>query len=161
MKPALMSAVTLALLAGCANQDMTPNAGPISHERTENCKATTKAEIAALFQDWNAALQTGDPQQVVDLYANDSILLPTVSNQPRLAAAEKADYFQHFMQDRPSGSIDLSSIEIGCNMAVDAGLYSFAFADTGTVVRGRYSFTYRWNGSQWLITSHHSSKMPE
>lgn len=161
MKPALMSAVALAFLAGCASQDMPWSSSPISTEHTETCKATTKAEIAALFQDWNNALQSGDPQQVVNLYADGSILLPTVSNQPRLSAAEKADYFEHFMQNGPSGSIDLSSIELGCNMAVDAGLYSFAFARTGAVVRGRYSFSYRWDGSKWQITSHHSSRMPE
>ena len=38
-------------------------------------------------------------------------------------------------------------IEIGCNTAVDAGLYTFTFAKTGEEVSGRYSFTYRWNGS--------------
>ena len=52
-------------------------------------------------------------------------------------------------------------VEIGCNSAVDAGLYTFTFAKTGAKVSGRYTYTYRWNGSQWLITSHHSSAMPE
>ena len=52
-------------------------------------------------------------------------------------------------------------IEVGCNSALDAGLYTFTFAKTGTVVSGRYSYSYRWDGSQWLITSHHSSAMPE
>jgi hypothetical protein len=44
---------------------------------------------------------------------------------------------------------------------VDAGLYTFTFAKTGDVVKARYTYTYRWNGSEWLITSHHSSAMPE
>jgi hypothetical protein len=52
-------------------------------------------------------------------------------------------------------------VEIGCNSAVDAGLYTFTFAKTGDVVKARYSYTYRWDGSTWLITSHHSSAMPE
>jgi hypothetical protein len=52
-------------------------------------------------------------------------------------------------------------IEIGCNTAVDAGLYTLTFARTGQTVSGRYSFTYRFDGSKWLITCHHSSVMPE
>ena len=94
-------------------------------------------------------------------YAEKSILLPTLSNKPRLTPAEKEDYFHHFMTNRPSGRVDFRAIELGCNTAVDAGLYTFTFAATGATVSGRYSYTYRWNGSRWLITSHHSSAMPE
>jgi len=128
---------------------------------TETCKAATTAEIAALFDRWNASLQSLDPHKVVANYAPDSILLPTVSNKPRLTVAEKEDYFDHFLHDHPSGKIDMSHIEIDCNVAVDAGLYTFTFAKTGAVVHGRYTYTYRWDGKQWLITSHHSSAMPE
>lgn len=56
---------------------------------------------------------------------------------------------------------DIRFIEVGCNFAVDAGLYIFAFAKTDAVVKARYSYTYHWGGKQWLITSHHSSAMPE
>jgi hypothetical protein len=129
--------------------------------RTETCKVASKMEIAALFDRWNASLQTGEPHKVVANYAKESILLPTVSNRPRLTSEEKEDYFHHFLEDEPSGKIDMSYIELGCNTAVDAGLYTFTFAKTGAVVSGRYSYTYRWNGSEWLITSHHSSAMPE
>ena len=148
-----------AALAGCASTQIAPQQTASAH--TESCKATSKAEIAALFDRWNRSLQTGDAQQVVANYAQQSILLPTVSNQPRLTPAEKLDYFQHFLENRPSGKIDMSVIEIGCNTAWDAGLYTFTFAKTGASVSGRYTYTYRWNGTQWLITSHHSSAMPE
>ena len=106
-------------------------------------------------------MQTGDPHKIVAHYAERSILLPTLSNKPRLTPAENEDYFHHFVENRPSGKTDLRIVEIGCNTAVDAGLYTFAFAKTGAAVSGRYSYTYRWDGSKWLITSHHSSAMPE
>jgi len=155
-----VSVVVFALaLAGCATtQDTIKN---VQTSRTESCKATSEQEIAALFDRWNQSLQTGDPHKVVANYAERSILLPTVSNKPRFTPAEKEDYFHHFLEDRPLGKIDLRSIELGCNSAVDAGLYTFSFAKTGAVVGARYTYTYRWDGTQWLITSHHSSAMPE
>lgn len=85
----------------------------------------------------------------------------TVSNKARLTPAEKDDYFHHFLENKPSGKIDQRFIEIGCNTALDAGLYTFTFAKTGAKVSGRYSYTYKWDGKQWLITHHHSSMMPE
>lgn len=129
--------------------------------QTETCKATTEQEIASLFDRWNQSLQTGDPHAIVANYAERSILLPTVSNKPRLTPAEKEDYFRHFLENRPSGTIDLRFIDIGCNDAVDAGLYTFVFARTGARVSARYSHSYRGDGSKWLITSHRSSAMPE
>ena len=155
-----MKLVTLIALAGYAVL-----AGSVSNAaqatRTETCKATSEKEIASLFDRWNESLKTGDPHKVVANYAERSILLPTVSNKPRLTPAEKEDYFKYFLEDRPSGKIDQRFVEIGCNSAIDAGLYTFTFAKTGAVVSGRYSYTYHWDGSKWLITSHHSSAMPE
>lgn len=159
MKLVRLAALTF-VLAGCAMNQGTPS-NTQAPSRTESCRATSEQEIAALFDRWNQSLQTGDPHEVVANYAERSILLPTVSNKPRLTAAEKEDYFHHFLQDRPSGKIDFRRIELGCNSAVDAGLYTFTFARTGAVVKARFTYTYRWDGVQWLITSHHSSAMPE
>lgn len=125
-----------------------------------NCKPTSRQEIAALFDRWNQSLQTGDPRKVAANYTEDAILLPTVSDKPRLTTAERVEYFEHFLADHPSGKIDLRRIYLGCNSAVDSGLYTFTFARTGAVVPARYTYTYRWNGKSWLITSHHSSAMP-
>lgn len=128
--------------------------------RSEVCRKVSEPQIAALFDRWNASLQTGDAKKVVANYAKVSILLPTVSNKPRVSAEEKEDYFEHFLARKPVGAIDRRSIEIDCNSAIDAGLYTFRFGD-GSEVHARYTFTYKWNGRQWLITSHHSSAMPE
>ena len=126
----------------------------------EECDMPLKAEIAALFDRWNASLRTGDPRRVVANYAPNSILLPTVSNRARFTIAEKEDYFTHFLMKRPEGSIDDRLIEVDCNSATDSGLYTFRFGD-GTKVKARYSFSYKKIGNDWLITSHHSSAMPE
>jgi uncharacterized protein (TIGR02246 family) len=160
----LFTAVTALALAGCASHRSTENQDTENYAqvpRAERCKHTSEHKIAALFDRWNASLQTGDPHKVVANYAEDSILLPTLSNQPRLTPSEKEEYFEHFLADEPSGRIDFRRIYLGCNVAVDAGLYTFTFARTGAVVPARFTYTYRWDGAQWLITSHHSSLMPE
>lgn len=154
------SLLLFALLAGCSSPPQDPaalndNSGPAG------CRPTSEAEIAALFERWNRSLQTGDPHQVVANYAVDSVLLPTVSNIPRMTPEQKEDYFAHFLENRPSGVIDSRTIQLYCNTAVDVGLYTFTFAKTGSQVHARYTYTYKWDGQQWLITSHHSSAMPE
>lgn len=128
--------------------------------RTETCKNVSEKEVAALFDRWNNSLKTGDPKKVVANYATKSVLLPTVSNTPRLTPETKTEYFEHFLEKKPVGKIDSRTIEIDCNSALDAGLYTFTLGD-GSSVKARYTFTYKWNGKKWLITSHHSSAMPE
>jgi hypothetical protein len=71
-----------------------------------------------------------------------------------------ADYFEMFLKLNPQGRIDVRTIQVACNTALDAGIYTFTLGD-GRKVQARYTYTYRWDGSQWLITSHHSSAMPE
>lgn len=144
------------MLAGCTSTTSAP-----SSSRTETCKSTSEKEVAALFDRWNQSLQTGDAQKVAANYAAKSVLLATISNTPRMDAAQKEDYFKVFLANRPFGRIDSRTIFLGCNTAVDVGLYTFTFAKTGAVVKARYTYTYQWDGNQWLISSHHSSAMPE
>lgn len=151
--------ITSLLIVGCVIP--ASNRDQCARPCTGRSISPTEQEIAALFDSWNRSLQSGDPKQVVACYAEQSILLPTHSNRPRFTRAEKGDYFQHFLENQPSGEITMRQIQIGGDMAVDTGLYTFHFAKTGDKVRARYSFTYRWDGKQWLIISHHSSTMPE
>jgi uncharacterized protein (TIGR02246 family) len=154
----VLSVVFAGAVAGCVSTSSGPGSAPSG---SEVCKASNEQEISALFDRWNSSLQTGVPREVVANYAPRSVLLPTVSNKPRLTEAEKEDYFQHFLENKPNGKIDSRTIFIGCNTAVDAGLYTFTFGTTGEQVKARYTYTYMWDGKQWLITTHHSSAMPE
>jgi uncharacterized protein (TIGR02246 family) len=156
MKRLLAISVISCVLAACATERLASQGA-----NTETCQVTSETEIAELFARWNTSLQTGDPHKVVANYAEHSILLPTVSNKPRTTVEEKEDYFHHFLENRPAGVIDWRSIEIDCNSAIDTGLYTFTFASNGKQVKARYTFTYKWFGDRWLITSHHSSAMPE
>ncbi len=96
---------------------------------TASCAKTSEAEITAMFDNWNAALATLDAHNVAMMYVHDAILLPTVSNKPRVTHDEIEEYFVHFLKKRPHGTIDWRIIKIGCNIASDTGLYTFTLHD--------------------------------
>lgn len=151
-------------LAACGGGEKRKNKQSVEEKTTANgyvCKAVGDDEVAAQFTRWNEALKTGDAKTVASLYALDSVLLPTVSDKVRYTPAEKEDYFKHFLEKKPVGEINERAIQIGCNWALDAGIYTFTYQKTGEKATGRYSYTYRWDGKQWQISSHHSSLMPE
>jgi uncharacterized protein (TIGR02246 family) len=120
----------------------------------------SEVEITALFDEWNNALKTGDPEQVTALYANDAILLPTMSNLVRHNHSEIKDYFVHFLEKGPVGVINESNIRSFGQLAINSGIYTFSFKD-GTSAPARFTFVYRRNGERWQIVEHHSSLMPE
>jgi len=144
-------ALSLALLSAHALA-ATPGPG--------GCVKVDETQIKSLFDRWNDSLLTGDAHKVADNYVSDAVLLPTISNHVRLTDAERVDYFEHFLEKKPSGKIDSRTIRLGCNKAIDSGIYTFTFADKSAVT-ARYTFTYTWDGKAWKISSHHSSAMPE
>lgn len=130
---------------------------------TEQCAAISTEQVAGLFDKWNASLKTLDPDAVTANYSDDAVLLPTVSNTPRLNHAEIRDYFVHFLQKHPQGTIDSRTIKLGCNTATDMGVYTFKLKDGKVTknVQARYTFQYVIENGQWVIEHHHSSAMPE
>ena len=133
---------------------------PLARARP-GCQPVTQAEVAGLFARWNASLQTKDPRRVAANYEPDAVLLPTVSNHPRVTPEGIQDYFAHWLPKGPEGRIVYSHVKLGCNMATDAGVYEFTY-DNGDKVTARYSFIYTYDPArrQWLIWNHHSSAMP-
>jgi uncharacterized protein (TIGR02246 family) len=117
-------------------------------------------EILSLFDEWSAALKTGDPGRVAALYADDAVLLPTISNKVRHDHGEIRDYFALFVGMVPTGVIDEANVRVFGDLAINSGLYTFTFAD-GSTVAARFTFVYRRSGDRWQIIEHHSSRMPE
>ena len=119
-------------------------------------------EIASLFDQWNAALLTADPDNVVACYASNAILLPTVSAQVRHNHAEIREYFVHFCAKAPQGRIDEANIRVFDDIAINSGRYTFELTDEGqrVDVAARFTFVYRKIDTKWLIIEHHSSVLP-
>jgi hypothetical protein len=65
----------------------------------------------------------------------------------------------------PVGTINSSTVKIGCNTAARLGTWTVTVMDpsTGakTDIKARYSFLYRIEDGAWKIDHLHSSMMPE
>lgn len=132
---------------------------------SERCRAITRAEVRALFDHWNAALATDDPDTVVRTYAPDAVLLPTVKSGPLIGPAAIRGYFVTFLKKHPHGRIDTRTIHVGCNIAYDVGLYTFTLdgptPDLRQELHARYTYIYAPIHGHWLIVHHHSSVVPQ
>ena len=130
-----------------------------------SCARITEKQVEALFDRWNRALATKNPDTVVANYGPDATLLPTVQNGPLIGPTAIRGYFVHFLEKSPQGTIDQRIVHIGCNIAYDIGLYTFELdgdqPGTRTKVGARYTFIYAPEGGKWLIVHHHSSALPE
>ncbi|MCX5049896.1 MULTISPECIES: SgcJ/EcaC family oxidoreductase [unclassified Streptomyces] len=159
-RAAIVTATATAVVALGAVGTVVATAGPSAEAMP------AKSQIAGLFDTWNKALQTGDSDKVADLYANNAVLLPTVSNEVRTDRAAIVDYFDHFLQNKPVGTKVKTIVNVlDSNSAIDTGVYKFTLTDHDTgkkkVVEARYTYTYEKIDGKWLIVNHHSSAMPE
>ena len=119
------------------------------------------ADVLGLFDQWNTALSTLNPDTVTALYADNAVLLPTVSNQVRHNHEEIRDYFVGFLQKSPRGVVDEFNVNILSDThATNSGVYTFTFGD-GSKVSARFSYLYVASNDGWKILQHHSSAMPE
>ena len=119
------------------------------------------ADVLGLFDQWNTALSTLNPDTVTALYADNAVLLPTVSNQVRHNHEEITDYFVGFLQKSPQGVVDEFNVNILSDTHVtNSGVYTFTFGD-GSKVSARFSYLYVASDDGWKILQHHSSAMPE
>jgi uncharacterized protein (TIGR02246 family) len=133
--------------------------------KSMQCAIVTQADVESLFGAFNNAWATKNPDTVAQLFTKDAVLLATVSNTPRTDHASIRDYFVGFLKPNPVGTINSSTVKIGCNTAARLGTWTVTVTDpstgTKTDIKARYSFLYRIEDGVWKIDHLHSSMMPE
>ncbi len=149
------SAISVAALAAAA---------PAAAQTAQPCAPVTSTQVEAQFSQFNDAWATRDPDRVTQLFARDAVLLATISNTPRTDHAGIRDYFVSFLRGAPVGTINTSTVHVGCNIATRVGTWTVNIANAEgqrSDVRARYSFIYRYENGRWVIAHLHSSMMPE
>lgn len=121
-----------------------------------------RSEIENLFQKWNNALQTGDPDFVTTFYADNAVLLPTLSPVVRSSHEMIRDYFRFFLQFNPRAVLSEYHIRHFGDTAINSGIYVFTLTRGGKeeTLPVRFTFVYHKLPDGWKIAEHHSSALP-
>ena len=133
-----------------------------------------KTTPKAFLDKWLSTVATGDPGRVTSLYADDAILLPTVSSDIAVGKNNIKLYFDTFLLQSPVGVVNdlYTRLEDKGNIAIIDGNYTFTL--TGpiavvddvpnaeqTVVPARFTFVLKNVNGDWKILTQHSSVKPE
>jgi hypothetical protein len=100
------------------------------------------ADVTKLFNKWNDAAATLDPDAVAKLYASKCVLLPTISDTPRTDYAGLKSYFTDFLKMKPQGVILESNVIQGEDWCMDAGVYEFTMGATVSFAALRCSWAW-------------------
>jgi len=119
-----------------------------------------------LLQKWVAAIKSGDPKRVTELYHRDAILLGTFSNKERVGHELILEYFENLLKSPVEVEIVSEHQATSETYSLNSGLYNFV--TEGKTINARFSFVYALFNvksekypPEWKIISHHSSVMPE
>ena len=105
-----------------------------------------------------------DIDAVVDLYAQDGLLLGTFSDEIRIGKEKIKEYFQFFLAKKPKASIVESKTHTTSdNSLTISGFYDFEVDGSSGVrelAHARFTFVFQKRGDDFKILSHHSSVTP-
>ena len=119
-------------------------------------------QVADATAEWIATFNTRDPVRISALYAADAILWGTVSKTIRTKPEEILEYFKESSATRPNLRMFLGEYHVRLygDIATNSGYYTSRNPVDGqeVVIPMRFTFTYRREGSRWMIVNHHSSR---
>lgn len=116
--------------------------------------------IKAALDHWVEAVRTSDVQTVLNCYASESQLLPTLDATIANNSEKKQRYFKSFLAKGPICTItDYYATVLSESAGVINGNYSFRFAD-GSSAAARFTYVFVEEAGELKIQTHHSSLQP-
>jgi len=119
--------------------------------------------VISYIQNWLNTVCEHNPRNIVDLYAEDGVLLGTVAENIKTGKREIIEYFNMFVTKEPCGEINTIYVQDYGNLAIADGTYTFELNnDEGgrDSVEARFTFVLKRVGREWKIATHHSSVNP-
>jgi uncharacterized protein (TIGR02246 family) len=131
-------------------------ASPVS---AVECVPAANSDFVDALDKWNAAVVTGHPDKVTRLYALHATLMPANGTMPRIGYDAIRHHFLYLLPDAPSVHVLKREIRIGCEIAIDSGIYlvSTGPKNARRTEKQRFTFIYTRYDETWLIEHHHAS----
>lgn len=120
--------------------------------------------VDKLLSHWVQVLSTGQLDRLLELYAADSILIPTFNDRLHLDSDDREQYFLQLMSlDNLRVTVIEQHPRRRSDIAFNSGIYEFRFMRDGHEqwFLARFSFVYEMTEKGWKILEHHSSLLPE
>jgi len=133
-------------------------------------EAISDQAVIKARDQWIRAVEAKDVDGVVELYAEDGILLGTVDTKetgPRKGRERIRNYFNHFLaNDEVRAQFpedNQAEIRILDNIAFYSGYYTFRLTNNGQtkVANAKFTYVYREQEGQLQILLHNSGLTPE
>ena len=128
-----------------------------------NAETPEMLEVKEALNTWLKAVSSGTPDAVMTLYADNAVLLPTLSPVICDTPAKRLDYFKVFTaNEKLQGKIDELHTRVHGDIGVNSGHYTFTFIKNGQPVSAaaRFTYVYKKTPLGWMILEHHSSLQP-
>lgn len=113
---------------------------------------------------WTERVAADRIEEVLELYAEDAVLVPTLSNEIHVTEAGRRRYFEFLLSRNVlhcTVEQEVERIELNRGTVAIGGIYTFVFGKEDgkeEAVPARFLFTFEDIDGRWLITGHHSSR---
>ncbi|SDI20732.1 MULTISPECIES: SgcJ/EcaC family oxidoreductase [Bradyrhizobium] len=126
---------------------------------TGPARAAPVEDAAAVWAQWEQVYNSGDVDEIVALYTEDSLLFGSTAQL--FAGSEGArTYFNKLPAGTRVKMGDQHTIAVGRNVLLTSGFVDFTLKD-GTLLSYRLTFAMMKTDGQWLIAQHHGSPVPK
>jgi ketosteroid isomerase-like protein len=114
--------------------------------------ADQSSELAAVADNWQNALNSGDLDGIVALYTEDCVLMPPNAKMANGHAGVRAS-FGGMIDAGLTGEIATMTLAAAGDVGYRNGTYWLQTPDGTVIDRGKYTDTWRKVGGEWKITS--------
>ena len=123
-------------------------------------------QVEAALNDWALAMETGDPDKVIELYHPQAVFIGTVAERAALDRTGYRSYFTDFFANRQKLDVEISAphVQLAGDVATAGGAYLFMLNEGNERVTfpARYTFVLKRDRTGDVkILNHHSSANPQ